>query len=169
MTTDDDNATTWRHLADQLTPEQIARFEHAEQICMTGAHLVFPQNDRSETLSSMLKGVLKEARWEAQQNLTDAHTYGHVPLPAGVGVESAEHWEADDTGTWTRRLSVSSRTLDRPGADSTVYVDGVQSTDGTVEWSLYVLADEREPMTADQARHFAAMLTEAADELDGLR
>ena len=71
MTTDDDNATTWRDLAGQLTPEQIARFEHAEQLCMTGAHLAFPQNDRSKTVADMLDGVLKEARWEAQQNPTD--------------------------------------------------------------------------------------------------
>jgi hypothetical protein len=48
MTTDDDNATTWRDLADQLTPAQIARFDHAEQLCITGAHLAFPQNDRSK-------------------------------------------------------------------------------------------------------------------------
>jgi hypothetical protein len=72
MTTDDDNATSWRDLADQLTPEQIARFEHAEQLCITGAHLAFPQNDRSKTIADMLDGVLKEARWEAQQNPTDA-------------------------------------------------------------------------------------------------
>jgi hypothetical protein len=84
MTTDDDNATTWRDLAEQLTLEQIARFEHAEQLCVTGADLVFPQNDRSETVAAMLDGVLKQARWEAQQNLTDAHTFGHVPMPAGV-------------------------------------------------------------------------------------
>ena len=83
MTTDDDNATTWRDLANQLTPEQIARFDHAEQLCMTGAHLAFPQNDRSKTIADLLDGVLKEARWEAQQNLTDAHTFGHVPRPAG--------------------------------------------------------------------------------------
>ena len=166
MTTDNDNAATWRDLADQLTLEQISRFEHAEQLCMTSAHLAFPQNDRSKTIADMLDGVL-EARWEAQQNLTDAHTFGHVPLPRGL--ESADHWEFDDTGTWTRRLSVSSRTLDQRGADSTVYVDGVQSTDGTVEWSLYVLADDREPMTSDQARQFAAMLIEAANELDRRR
>ena len=65
----DDNATTWRDLADQLTAEQIARFERAEQLCMAGAHLVFPQNDRSETLADLLAGVFKEARWVAQQNL----------------------------------------------------------------------------------------------------
>ena len=45
-------------------------------------------------------------------------------------------------------------------------VDGVQSTDGTVEWSLFVLADDREPLTSDQAREFAAALIDAADELD---
>src|ERR1700756_4667087 len=101
MTTDDDNATSRRDLADQLTPEQIARFEHAEQLCMTGAHLAFPQNDRSKTVADMLDGVLKEARWEAQQNPTDARTFGHVPRPPGV--ESADHWEDDGTGTWTRR------------------------------------------------------------------
>ncbi len=67
--TDDDNATTWRDLADQLTPEQIARFDHAEQLCMTGARLVFTENGRSKMIADMLEGVLKEARWEAQQNL----------------------------------------------------------------------------------------------------
>jgi hypothetical protein len=72
MTTDDDDATTWRDLADRLTPEQIARFERAEQLCMTGAHLAFPQIDRSKAAADMLAGVLKEARWEAQQNPTDA-------------------------------------------------------------------------------------------------
>ena len=96
MTTDDDNATTWRDLADQLTPEQIARFEHAQQLCMTGAHLAFPQNDRSKTIADMLDGVLKEARWEAQQNLTDAHTFGDVPLPRGVSQPTTG--SPDDTG-----------------------------------------------------------------------
>jgi hypothetical protein len=166
MTTDDD-ATTWRDLADQLTPEQFARFERAEQLCLTGAHLAFPHNDRSKTIADMLHGVLKEARWETQQNLTDAHTFGHVSLPRGV--ESAEHWEVGDTGAWTRRLSVSCRSIDRAGADSTVYVDGVQGTDGAVKWSLYVLADDRKPFTAEQARQFAVMIAAAADELDGLR
>jgi hypothetical protein len=29
-TTHDDNATTWRDLADQLTPEEVAELEHLE-------------------------------------------------------------------------------------------------------------------------------------------
>ena len=134
---------TWRDLADQLTPEQVTRFERLEQLCMTDAHHAFPQHDRDETVADVIGGMLKEARWEAQQNLTDEHTFGHIPLPAGV--ESADHWEDDGTGCWTRRLTVSSRSVERAGADSTVYVDGVQASDGTVAWSLYVLADDRQP------------------------
>jgi hypothetical protein len=38
---------------------------------MAGAHLVFPQNDQSATIADLLTGVLKDARWEAQQNLTE--------------------------------------------------------------------------------------------------
>ena len=70
-TAHDDSADTWRDLAGQLTAEQIARFERVEQLCMAGAHLAFPQNDLSETIAHLLTGVLKEARWEARQNLTD--------------------------------------------------------------------------------------------------
>jgi hypothetical protein len=41
--------------------------------------------------------------------------------------------------------------------------------DGTpVAWSLCVLADDRKPFTAAQARRFAAMILEAADELERL-
>ena len=67
----DNPATTWRDLAGQLTPEQIARFERAEQLCRSKAHLAFPESDLSETIAHLLTGVLKEARWQAQQNLTD--------------------------------------------------------------------------------------------------
>jgi hypothetical protein len=68
MTTPDYPASTWRDLAGPLTPGQIARFGRAEQLCMAGAHLAFPQNDLSETIAHLLTGVLKEARWQAQQN-----------------------------------------------------------------------------------------------------
>ncbi|MGO9186217.1 hypothetical protein [Mycobacterium sp.] len=106
--------------------------------------------------------MLAEARAEATHNLGD--TLFDVPVPAGA--EQVDHWEDDGTGSWTRRLSVSSRSVSRPGADSTVYVDGVQRSDGTVQWSLFVLADDREPFASTQARRFAAMILEAADELD---
>jgi hypothetical protein len=41
----------------------------------------------------------------------------------------------------------------------------VQGTNGTVTWSLFVLADDRESMTSDQ---FAAMISAAAEEMDRL-
>jgi hypothetical protein len=152
-TTPDNTATTWRDLADQLTPEQIARFEHFERLLgATDVHVV---------------GLLKDARWEAEQNLTDQHVFGHIPLPQGA--RSADHWEDDGTGRWTRRLSASSRSVDGTGTDATVYVDGVQSSDGAVAWSLYVLVDDRKPLSGEQARRFAAMIVAAADELDWLR
>jgi hypothetical protein len=71
MTTPDHTATSWRDLAGRLTAEQIARFERAEQLCRSKAHLAFPQNDLGETIAHLLVGVLKEARWQAQRNLTD--------------------------------------------------------------------------------------------------
>ena len=52
------------------------------------------------------------------------------------------------------------------GYDATVYLDGVQTRDGAVSWSLYVHVEDREPRTADQVRVLAAHLAEAADELD---
>lgn len=55
------------------------------------------------------------------------------------GAEQADHWEDDGTGTWTRRLAMSTRSVKRPGADSSVYVDGVQSTDGTEILATYPL------------------------------
>lgn len=37
-----------------------------------------------------------------------------------------------------------------------------------MQWSLYVLADDRQPFISAQARRFAAMILEAADECDRL-
>jgi hypothetical protein len=62
-----------------------------------------------------------------------------------------------------------SRSVDRGGSDSTVYLDGTPRPDGSVDWSLFVLADDREPLTAAQARDLAGMILAAADELDRLR
>jgi type VI protein secretion system component VasK len=69
MTPPDHTANTWRDLAGQLTAEQVARFERAEQLCRSKAHLAFPQNGLSEAIAHLLVGVLKEARWQARQNL----------------------------------------------------------------------------------------------------
>lgn len=110
--------------------------------------------------------MLAEARWEAEQNLTDQHMFGHIPLPAGVS--KAEHWENGGEGRWIRLLSASTRCVSRGGAESSVYVSGVQDSDGATTWSLYALADDKQPMTSAQAREYATLLLAAADELDQL-
>jgi hypothetical protein len=57
-------------------------------------------------------------------------------------------------GTWFAAVSdpLVEATNALKCAAAEVYVDGVQHSDGAVEWSLYVLADDREPLTSDQAR-----------------
>ena len=86
----------------------------------------------------MAADLLAEARAEATRNLGD--TLFDVPAPAGRRA-GPDHWEDDGTGTWTRRLAMSTRSVKRPGADSSVYVDGVQSTDGTEILATYPPAD----------------------------
>lgn len=165
-TTPDNTAQSWRDLADQLTPEQIARFERLEQRCESNAYNAFADERRAELIAEIRDGMLTEARWEAEQNLTDQHMFGHIPLPAGVS--KAEHWEEGEDGQWTRLLSASIRCVSRGGAESSVYISGVQASDGATEWSLYALADDKQPMTGAQAREYASLLLAAADDLDQL-
>lgn len=153
MKSTDDAATSWRDLADQLTPEQITRFEALERTL-------------KKTYGGVDDEMLNEARWEAQQNLIDTVRFGHIAVPAGA--QAAGHWEQAETGSWTRLLAVSNRSLDREGGDTSVCVNGEQSADGTATWGLFVLADDRKPLTSGQAREYAAMVLAAADELDAL-
>jgi hypothetical protein len=89
--------------------------------------------------------------------------YGDVPIPVGC---QAYSWTTDDTGTTTRLLARSSRSLD--GLDASVYVDGVQSVDGAVVWELALHANTQQPISSDQLRRYAAMCVAAADEYDRL-
>jgi hypothetical protein len=93
----------------------------------------------------------------------DQLVFGDVPIPDGC---KAYSWGTDDEGTTTRLLARSSRSLG--GVDASVYVDGVQDTDGAVVWELALHANHWPPITSDQARRYAAMIVEAADEFDGL-
>ena len=152
----DNTAQTWRDVADQLTLDQVERFTYLESLISAGA----PDEDSRKT------GLLQQARWEAEQNLTDQHIFGEVPLPDGA--RSVDHWENNGCGEWTRRLSLSTRSIDSDAVTAKVFVEGVQSSDGSVQWSLSALADDQKTLTAQQARDYAAMLVAAADELDML-
>lgn len=155
-----DNATSWRDLSDQLTPEQARRFAHHEAEALES---IRRGRNVYESPAQVAQGLLGEARWEAQQNLTDAL----FDAPAPAFAEAVEHWEDDGRGNWSRRVDGPHRTID--GADASVYVQGIQTPDGAVDWSLWVTVSDRENMTAEQARTLAATLVEAADELDRLR
>ncbi|BBX16951.1 hypothetical protein CRI77_24995 [Mycolicibacterium duvalii] len=60
-TTHDDDATTWRDLTDQLTPEQVQRFEHQERLALSS--IAFGHNP-NETAEDIARGSLTEARWK---------------------------------------------------------------------------------------------------------
>jgi hypothetical protein len=93
----------------------------------------------------------------------DQLVFGDVPIPDGC---KAYGWTTDDTGTTTRLLARSTRSLG--GVDASVFTDGVQDTTGTVAWELSLHANTQHPLTSDQVRRYAAMIVEAADEYDRL-
>ena len=110
--THDDTATSWHDLTDQLTPEQVRRFEHFEAMALNAKRDAAP--DEHDTADELLTGLLTEARWEAQQNLTDAM----IGLPLPDGAENAGHWDDGGEGNWTHDLQGRARTVD--GFDAAV-------------------------------------------------
>ena len=68
--THDDTATSWRDLTDQLTPEQVRRFEHFAAMALNAKRDAAP--DEHDTADELLTGLLTEPRREAQHSLTDA-------------------------------------------------------------------------------------------------
>ena len=78
-TTRDNNATTWRDLADQLTPEQISGLEGCERRFNTDGVADDPRAQAS---------LLGFARQYAEHNLIDA-AYTDVPLPPGASTDAA--------------------------------------------------------------------------------
>lgn len=149
MTThDDNNATTWRDLADRLTPEQRTSFENLER----ESHGWMPA-----------QRLLELVRDEVEGNLADM-AYCDVPAPA----------DANWVGKWEKNLEGHgwSRSLvwhEFRAADVCVAVDGVQNCDGAVERQVSVHLNDDPKLAAGPARRLAALLVDAAAELDGLR
>jgi hypothetical protein len=149
VTTTDDDATSWRDLTDQLTPEQIAELERDEP---------FWRQEDDDYCTRMLA----QARWIIAQNLHDM--LFDVQAPAGAS--RVFRWETDDTGRTTRLVSLSRRTVQ--GADSSVEIVGPQDIEGNVGWELYAYVEDQRPLTSTQARELAAVLIATADEYDQL-
>lgn len=152
-TAPDTPATSWRDIADQLTPEQITRLE--------GFELDNP--DTVETRTSLLA----TARDWAVSNVASVAVYGGVPTPAGavkVGPPSLD----DDLGIWQRAFSGTTRTV----GDFDVCIEGEQMPSGEADRWIAFDAESVPAvggtLTAHLARLLAAALVEAADELDRL-
>ena len=144
-TAHDNNATSWRDLADQLTEQQratLARFEHDEDM--------------------PAEMLLNFARDHIEARLTDI-AYADVPIPPGD--PSVGKWELNTAGGWSRSLLWAE--FGEP--EMSIDIDGTQQHDGTYTRliSVYLIEDGASLTTAG-ARKLASLLVEAADELDRL-
>jgi hypothetical protein len=148
-TTPDNTSTTWRDLADKLTPWQIAALETWEQ----------RQPDEHT-------GRLIEAISHCEENLNDARIFEHVDAPEGA--EHVYHAQRRADGTWYREFTGT----DRRVAGVYLSIEGEQSADGSVKRTLCVSVDDRPSsrggeLSFEEVRQLVGALSEAADELDG--
>lgn len=153
-TTHDDNATTWRDLADQLTPQQIAEMEYCERAGIPPG-LTSPQHQ------------LNCARALSAHNIIQA-LCADIPTPPDAA-GTVHDWEVWGGGRHGRMYTASTRTNGKMTAE----IVGVQFDDHRIE--RFILAEANDDsvddgqMTAPQARQFAALLIDAADELERLQ
>lgn len=139
MTDDDDNATNWRELADQLTPEQIADIEQ------------LPPDANPVVL----------ARAYAHHNVV-ASVHGDVAPPADA-IDEPTPWHAYDD-SYARMYTAANWTLGSSGRGVTIF--GWQFVDGRIERYVTVSGDSDGLMTSDDARQLAAALMEAAEVME---
>ncbi len=143
--TDDINTATWRDIADQLTPPQIALLEGA---------------DGRMSVEDLRDIAIEDVSFNQLQD-----RYKHIAPPAES--ESFTAWFDLDEGGVLRTF----RTREWPQVgDVTVRLGGIQHVDGRVERNIdmYVREHSDGELTAAQSRALAAVLVEAAAELDRL-
>lgn len=142
MNNRDDNASTWRDIADQLTPDQRAELEQYEHAGDEPSTLVF------------------FARDYAAQNMADAVMFGDVEPP--VDAVHVHGWQSDSDEVWFREFECATRTI----AHTELRVVGRQFADGRCEGAVLVIADDSETLTPALARALATALCDAAVEAD---
>ncbi len=158
-TTHDDNATTWRDLADDLTFDQLGFMLNFEKVALGDP-------------AAVAEHLLETARDHVRHNKVDAERFGHLPKPAGA--EKVFHWDDDGDGNWTRQFGGTSAVIERAGSKDPhwnrldIGVEGVQREDGTVERYVHLYSNGTE-FTSVELRALAATATRMADELDRLR
>jgi hypothetical protein len=135
--------TTWRDIADQLRPEQIAQLE------------------RDEHGSDASAGALLHiAREMAAANMTIDKWYNHIEAPADA-VRVGE-WVADQGLRYERVFECATRVV----AHVSVIVCGHQLSGGDTVRAVMLLADDAHTLTPAQARELASALVAAADEAE---
>ncbi len=164
MNTTHDTADTWRDLRDELTPEQIEfieDFENSHPAVLSGGV------DRDRVM-------LERARTHARDNKHDREHFGHIPTPGTpLRISAWEPEHDDDTlGPWLRTFDTAEwcvRLSGEPQGANRAYATlaGTQHDDGRIERWVYADAVSVR-VTGEQARKLAAVLLEAADELDKL-
>jgi hypothetical protein len=157
MTIHDDNATTWRDLADPLTPQQIAELEYCEREQVPPG-LASPQHR------------LNGARAMSRENIVHA-LCADIAAPAD-SIDEPSGWIEWDHGDYCRMFtSTATRTV--AGANITVSVLGNQYYDGRTERWIRIdesaFSDADSGMTAEQAHALSVALAEAADAMEQLQ
>jgi hypothetical protein len=163
-TTHDENAASWRDLADQLTPEQIAKLEESERrYRFDAASLPMWWKWVPRTEVDIARTLLGFARADVAYNLNDV-LFAEIALPAGA--VSALPWDSDGS----RCFDGSSWCIERArGADIQVQIVGVQYADGRIERRIAVHElHHDEPITPLEAQQLATVVAAAADEIDRL-
>src|SRR5258707_15528556 len=138
-----ENAATWRDLADQLTPNQIAELE-------------------SEERTGCPRGALRwQARHYAQAALGNV-LLGDIEAPADA--REVRGWETDYTedGSWSRHFEGARREV----AGFSVRIIGVQEQDGSASREVNISGGD-EFLSAAETRELAAALLEVADQIGG--
>lgn len=152
----DDANTTWRDLADQLTPKQTKKLAELEQRCR------LPSGQKNEAL-------LAGARKFAQENLVAQVVFGHLTHPEGATTVYPGGERTDGQG-WSREFTGTKRKV----CGVQVLIEGTQFAEGRSVREIYVTVSElgetaMSNLDADGARLLASKLIEAADELERLQ
>lgn len=145
-----DNVTTWRDLADQLTPQQVAELEYCEREQV-------PPGLATE------QHRLNGARAMIRHNITQAVCAG-VPVPADAIDEPSPWDEWTDEGQHFQRVYTAwDTTID----GTEVKILGYQNEHDRIYRRIFI-EGELDDLDAKTARAIGAALTAAADKLDQL-
>jgi hypothetical protein len=146
MTYASGDAASWRDIADQLTPDQVAHMESLQ-----------PQfEDKPDALLFL-------ARHEAAENLRSSVMFGHIKPPPDS--KWCFRWQQDDDAVWFREFWGEETHLE--GASILIAVTGRQFNDGHCETTGVTIAGQAiNKLTAAQARELARLLVDAADEIE---